>query len=109
FDIPHSLRFPLRMSWNVLVTARPMNETGSRAFQALRDAGVNLIFPPKQGPLTEAELLPQLPNVDAVLASMDKFTDKVLSAPEAQSLKLISRWGVGYDAIDIPAASRNGI
>jgi phosphoglycerate dehydrogenase-like enzyme len=95
--------------WNVLVTARTMNETGQRAFQTLREAGVNLIFPPKQGPLTEAELLPQLPNMDAVLASMDKFTDKVLSAPEAKSLKLISRWGVGYDAIDIPAATRNGI
>ena len=97
------------MSWNVLLTARTMNETGQRAIQSLRDAGCNVIIPPKQGPLTEAELLPQLPNADAVLASMDKFTDKVLSSPEAKSLKLISRWGVGYDAIDIPAATRNGI
>jgi len=97
------------MSWNVLITARTMNETGVRALQALRDSGANIIFPPKMGPLTEAELLPHLPNVDAVLASMDKFTDAVLSSPEAQSLKLISRWGVGYDAIDIPSASRNGV
>lgn len=97
------------MSWNVLITARTMNETGLRALQSLRDAGCNVIIPPKQGPLPEAELLPQLPKVDAVLASMDKFTDKVLSSPEANSLKLISRWGVGYDAIDIPAATRNGI
>jgi glyoxylate reductase len=97
------------MSWNVLITARTMNETGTRALQALRDAGANIIFPPKMGPLTEAELLPQLVNIDAVLASMDKFTDAVLSAPEAQSLKLISRWGVGYDAIDIPAATRHGV
>jgi len=97
------------MSWNVLITARTMNETGLRALQSLRDAGCNVIIPPKQGPLTEAELLPQLPNVDAALASMDKFTDKVLSSAEAKSLKLISRWGVGYDAIDIPSATRNGI
>lgn len=97
------------MSWNVLITARTMNETGLRALQSLRDAGCNVIIPPKQGPLKEAELLPALPNVDAVLASMDKFTDKVLSSPEAKSLKLISRWGVGYDAIDIPAATRNGV
>ena len=97
------------MSWNVLITARTMNETGVRALQSLRDAGANVIIPPKQGPLAEAELLPLLPNVDAVLASMDKFTDKVLSSPEAKSLKLISRWGVGYDAIDIPAATRNGV
>src|SRR2546421_4160457 len=95
--------------WNVLITARTMNETGLRALQSLRAAGANVIIPPKQGPLSEAELLPHLPNVDAVLASMDKFTDKVLSSPEAKSLKLISRWGVGYDAIDIPAATRNGV
>src|ERR1044071_2275996 len=95
--------------WNVLITARTMNETGLRALQSLRDAGANVIIPPKCGPLSEAELLPHLPNVHAVLASMDKFTDKVLSSPEAGSLQLISRWGVGYDAIDIPAATRNGI
>ena len=95
--------------WNVLITARTMNETGLPALQSLRDAGCNVIIPPKQGPLSEAELLPHLSKTDAVLASMDKFTDKVLSSPEAKSLKLISRWGVGYDAIDIPAATRNGV
>jgi phosphoglycerate dehydrogenase-like enzyme len=97
------------MSWNVLITARTMNETGARALKSLRDAGCNVIIPPKQGPLTEAELLPHLPTVDAVLASMDKFTERVLGSSEAKALKLISRWGVGYDAIDIPAATRNGI
>ena len=28
---------------------------------------------------------------------------------EARNLKVISRWGVGYDAIDVPAATRQGI
>jgi phosphoglycerate dehydrogenase-like enzyme len=97
------------MSWNVLITARTMNETGQAALKALRDAGANVIIPPKAGPLTEAELLPLLPGCDAVMASMCKFTDAVLSSSEARQLKLISRWGVGYDAIDIPAATRNGI
>jgi phosphoglycerate dehydrogenase-like enzyme len=97
------------MSWNVFITARTMNETGATALKTLREAGANVIIPLKTGPLTEAELLEVLPGVDAVLASMDKFTDAVLSSPEARQLKLISRWGVGYDAIDIPAATRNGI
>ncbi|HMJ90283.1 MAG TPA: NAD(P)-dependent oxidoreductase, partial [Candidatus Acidoferrum sp.] len=97
------------MSWNVLITARTMNETGAAALKSLRESGANVIIPPKPGPLPEAELLPLLPNVDAVLASMDKFTDAVLGSPQAKQLKVISRWGVGYDAIDIPAATRNGI
>jgi phosphoglycerate dehydrogenase-like enzyme len=40
---------------------------------------------------------------------MDQFTANVLASPEAAQLKIISRWGVGYDAIDIPAATARGI
>ncbi len=99
------------MSWKVLITARTLNvdAVGRRALELLRDAGCELIHPPKYGPLTEAELLPLLPGMDAVFASMDKFTAAVLASKEAASLKLISRWGVGYDAIDVPAATREGV
>src|SRR5207248_4015202 len=55
------------------------------------------------------QLLPLLPDHQAVLASMDQFTAGVLASPEAGQLKIISRWGVGYDAIDIPAATAQGI
>jgi phosphoglycerate dehydrogenase-like enzyme len=40
---------------------------------------------------------------------MDRFTEGVLNSTAAARLKLISRWGVGYDAIDIPAATRAGV
>jgi phosphoglycerate dehydrogenase-like enzyme len=66
-------------------------------------------MPPKFGPLTEPELLPQLEGMDAVLASMDKFTAAVFASKQAQSLKVISRWGVGYDAIDVPASTKSGV
>lgn len=97
------------MSWKVLLTARTLDVAGAQALQILRAAGCTLVRPPKFGPLTEAELRPLLPGMDAVLASMDKFTAAVLGSPEAASLKLISRWGVGYDAIDVTAATRQGI
>lgn len=99
------------MSWKVLITARTLNieSVGRRALALLNGAGCDLIHPPKCGPLTEAELLPLLPNMDVVFASMDKFTAAVLGSKEAAQLKLISRWGVGYDAIDVPAATANGI
>src|SRR5207342_1339937 len=81
----------------------------AEALRILNSAGCQLVTPPKFGPLTESELLPQLEGMDAVLASMDKFTANVLGAKQASSLKLISRWGVGYDAIDVPAATAQGI
>ena len=97
------------MSWKVLITARTMNEVGASALQLLRNAGCDVITPPKLGPLSADELLKGLPDMDAVLASMDKFTETVITSSAAAKLKIISRWGVGYDAIDVPAATRIGI
>ena len=97
------------MSWKVLITARTMNEVGASALQLLRNAGCDVITPPKLGPLSADELLKGLPDMDAVLASMDKFTETVITSSAAAKLKIISRWGVGYDAIDVPAATKAGI
>jgi len=97
------------MSWKVLITARTMNEVGQHALHSLRDAGCELVTPPKPGPYPAEQLVKLLPGMDAVLASMDKFTAEVLSSTDASRLKAISRWGVGYDAIDVPAATRQGI
>jgi len=97
------------MSWKILITARTMNEVGVSALQLLRDANCDLIIPPKPGPFSTDELLKLLPDMDGVLASMDKFSAAVLESSSAATLKIISRWGVGYDAIDVPAATQAGI
>lgn len=98
-----------RMSWKVLITARTLTEVGTEAVALLRKAGCALTIPPRFGPYAAEELQPLLLGHDAVFASMDKFTAQVLGSPEAARLKLISRWGVGYDAIDVPAATAQGI
>src|SRR5687767_7581892 len=86
-----------------------MTKVGMASLETLRNAGCELVMPEKMGPLPEAELLPLLPGFDAALASVDQFTAKVLRSREAKQLKLISRWGVGYDSIDIPVATEQGI
>ena len=97
------------MSWKILITARTLNEVGHSALDLLRQAGCEIVNPPRFGPLPVAELLPVIDGADAVLASMDQFTEGVLNSPATARLKTISRWGVGYDAIDVPAATRQGI
>jgi phosphoglycerate dehydrogenase-like enzyme len=97
------------MSWKVLITARTLKEVGQSALTLLREAGCELSLPPRFGPYGAKELQPLLREQNAVLASMDKFTADVLASPEAAQLKIISRWGVGYDAIDIAAATAQGI
>ena len=99
------------MSWKVLITARALSiePVGAAALARLEDAGCELIHAPKYGPLTEAELLPQLPGIDAILAGMDHFTADVLASKQAEQLKIISRWGVGIDAVNLSAAAKQGI
>jgi phosphoglycerate dehydrogenase-like enzyme len=97
------------MSWKVLITARTLDEVGRGALELLREAGCEIVIPPKYGPLREDELLNVLGGMDAVLASMDRFSASVLNSPAAAQLKLISRWGVGYDSIEVPAATQLGI
>lgn len=97
------------MSWNILITARTLDEVGKGAIALLEGAGCKLTFPATFGPHPAETLLPLLEGHDACFASMDKFTADVLASPRAAQLKCISRWGVGYDAIDVPAATRNGI
>src|SRR5215475_7607987 len=97
------------MLWKVFITASGFGQTGQHALEILREAGCQTIIPPKSGPLTASELAPLLPEIDAVLASLDDYSATVLGSPAAASLKIIARWGVGYDAIDVPAATERGI
>ena len=46
-------------------------------------------------------------DVDAVLAALDPFTAKVMES--AMNLKIIARMGVGYERIDLAAATKRGI
>ena len=68
-----------------------------------------MIIPPKYGPHRAETLVPLLEEADAVLASTDQFNREVLGCAAASKLKLISRWGVGYDSIDVAAATERGI
>ena len=97
------------MAWKVLLTARTLDAVGHDAVALLRAAGCELTFPPKPGPHPAETLLPLLAGHDACLATTDAFTDAVLGSPQTATLKCISRWGVGYDAVDVPAATRHGI
>lgn len=86
-----------------------MAEVGAPAIELLREAGCTVVVAPKPGALSAPELRHLLPGVHAILASADPYSAEVLSSTEAAELKLISRWGVGYDSIDVAEATRLGI
>ena len=72
-------------------------------------AGVEIVIPDLPRPtLNEAELLTALPGCEAVIAMPDAYTERVIAAA-APSLRLIARTGVGYDSIDVEAATARGV
>jgi glyoxylate reductase len=97
------------MAWRILITARTFEVVGKPAIEYLLSKGCEVTIPPKWGPLGESELLEQLEGHDAVLCSPDAYGAKIFESEEAKCLKIISRWGVGYDSIDVQAATSAGI
>lgn len=74
----------------------------------LEAAGFTVRYPEPSGDqMTEEQLLANLDGVDAALAGAEPYTRKVLeSFPQ---LRVISRTGVGYDAVDLAAAAERKI
>lgn len=82
----------------------PISPRGIAFFQARPEFKVTVL--PKR--LSEAELLPLVADVDAmVVRSETKVTAKVLEA--AQQLKVVGRAGVGVDNVDVAAATQRGV
>ena len=92
----------------VLVTARSLSRSGHPALDALSEAGYKVLRPWPGVQPTEDQLLEVLPSCVATLAGVEPITERVLTA-SAGSLRIISRFGVGLDNIDMAAAERLGI
>jgi D-3-phosphoglycerate dehydrogenase len=75
--------------------------------QILTSKDFEVIIDPRYRPLTTEELVPRLKGVYAHVASAERLTAAVMD--QADSLKVISRMGVGYDTVDVPAATERGI
>ncbi|HZK66185.1 MAG TPA: phosphoglycerate dehydrogenase [Chloroflexota bacterium] len=82
-------------------------EPGDEVDQLLQEAGCETVFNRWHGDRTEDEMIQILRGIDGAVVSIDPFTPKVMDG--APQLKVISRTGVGYDAVDAPAAAERGI
>jgi D-3-phosphoglycerate dehydrogenase / 2-oxoglutarate reductase len=91
------------------VLMAPMTLAGIEGefLKVLREGGFELIFPPAAHQLSENELIEQLRGVKASVAGSEPYTPRVLDAHP--QLKVIARVGVGYDAVDVPAATERGM
>ena len=89
----------------ILITPTSFKPDGNiPALDQLRSFADTLVFNPQSRPMTEDELILMLEGCDGCIAGLDSFTRKVIE--NTQKLKVISRYGIGIDNIDM-AASRS--
>lgn len=80
----------------------------SPAKDKLEQFASEIVYNPFGRPLQPEELVPLLDGVDGIIAGLDYYNEHVIAlAPP--SLKVISRYGAGFDRVDIAAAAKRGI
>jgi D-3-phosphoglycerate dehydrogenase / 2-oxoglutarate reductase len=94
-----------------LITPEEMIHNPGPEAQILREAGFEVRYPANttftRGLGTEDETIRTVRGADAVLAGGEWLTEQVFAAvPE---LRVVARAGVGYDRVDVPAATRHKV
>ena len=91
----------------VLVTPTVLRNIPGPYADVLRAGGFEIVYPPEGcDTMRHENLLPLLAGADAMLASVEKMTRDVLAGSK---LRAVARAGVGYDSVDIAAATDLGI
>ncbi len=91
----------------VLIAPMTLADNDGLYTKILRDAGFELVYPAKPLQLTEDELLQSLQGVSATIAGSEPYSRRVLAANP--QLRVVARAGVGYDAVDLAAATDHGV
>jgi phosphoglycerate dehydrogenase-like enzyme len=91
----------------VLVTPPLLADRQGGYYEVLANAGWDVVFPTDYPSLnTTAGLISQLKGIDATLASVEPYTRAVF---EGTKLRCVARVGVGYDAVEVPAATNHKV
>jgi D-3-phosphoglycerate dehydrogenase / 2-oxoglutarate reductase len=95
------------MKWKVLITSIHLQKAIDSFHHYFHENGIEVEMPTIVQNLNEEQLLGIIEHFDGIIAGDDELTATVLKA--AKRLKVISRWGVGLDAVDLDAAKELGI
>ena len=90
----------------ILLTTTSFQDTPGAHHQILEDVGFEIIR--ERGPLAENRMLELVGEVDAFLCGDDEITAKVIEHALPQ-LKVVSKYGIGLDKIDVEYLTAKGI
>jgi D-3-phosphoglycerate dehydrogenase len=91
----------------IVVTPVALCQNENLLVNTLRQQGYEVVLHPSMTPPSPAELSQYVRGAVGMVAGMEPVPAEVLDG--ADRLRVISRFGVGYDNIDVAAATRRGI
>jgi len=95
------------MGMKVLVTPRSFGKHSAAPVEMLRASGFEVVLNPQGRILEKDEMRRHIRDADAVIVGVDPLDRDVLE--QADKLKIIAKYGVGTDNIDIDYAASRGI
>lgn len=95
------------MAYKIVITPRTFGKLDPAPIDMLTQAGYDLILNPFDRLLNEEELMGLIPEAHGLIVGLDPVSVKVLK--KARQLKVISKYGVGTDNIDLDTATSMGI
>ncbi|MCC6178565.1 MAG: phosphoglycerate dehydrogenase [Chloroflexi bacterium] len=91
----------------LVVTQPSVSGPDDPGLASFHTAGWTVVHEPNGARATPEQLLEIVQGSDAVIASSEPYTRMVLE--RADTLKHVARWGVGFDRVDVPAATELGV
>ena len=91
----------------ILITPRSFTSASKKPLEMLKEKGYEIIKNETGKPLNEREMLLLIKDVDGIIIGIDKLNVEIIR--QTCNLKVISKYGVGVDNIDIKAATEQGI
>lgn len=97
------------MKYRVLISCRQLQESIDLYRDIFRDRGIEIDLPEIEQQLSRDQLLEIIHHYDGMIAGDDEITREVLEKGQSHRLKVVAKWGIGVDGIDLLAASELGI
>ncbi len=93
----------------VLITSREVARFGHRYNDVLDGAGLTRVYPVAGEAYqpSDTEIRAAMNGVEALLAGSEPYAAKLFD--DFPRLRVVARVGVGYDAVDVPAATARGV
>jgi D-3-phosphoglycerate dehydrogenase len=91
----------------ILITSTSFGQKDKTPLELLQSKGYEITWNETGKPMAAADLIAKLEGCAGVIAGLDYFTAEVFA--KTDGLKIVARYGVGVDRVDLEAAAAKGV